>query len=238
MTREEAMLDEDSEDQGVSESHSKPEGVTKESDTPSTLSNPINGPSTSLILIATPQSSNPIPTTKLYKCSKCRQPGHRANKCPVNQSHSQPTDLFNATQPQPDDFFDATQPTDLFATQPTNDCEQGLFFQEESEHNKALLLFTEDSESQSGSDTENDEALCPFCDEEMPANPSDKLLSLRAELLAMPEITQGIGRSGSRSLPFAQTATFCGLHEAERHIIPKGISEGWPTSINFNGLAR
>ncbi|KAH9813049.1 hypothetical protein DFH28DRAFT_1109122 [Melampsora americana] len=49
--------------------------------------------------------------------------------------------------------------------------------------------------------TNHGKILCPMCNEEMPSNPSKKLVSLQADLLAMPNITKGIGHAGAMLLP-------------------------------------
>ncbi|EGG05804.1 uncharacterized protein MELLADRAFT_87717 [Melampsora larici-populina 98AG31] len=92
--------------------------------------------------------------------------------------------------------------------------------------------------SRTSSDSDDGKDLCPFCDEEMPPNPSSKLLKMKAELLLLPNITKGIGRPGAMSLPWLQRASFCGLHDAEREVIPHGLTQGWPTSIDFKKLER
>ncbi|KAH9810602.1 hypothetical protein DFH28DRAFT_1132002 [Melampsora americana] len=88
------------------------------------------------------------------------------------------------------------------------------------------------------SDNEDDDNLCPFCDEPMPLKPSQKLLTEKAILFALPNITKRIGHPNAMSLPFPQTASFCELHHAEKNVIPFGIRKGWPISIDFGLLEQ
>ncbi|KAH9813854.1 hypothetical protein DFH28DRAFT_895888, partial [Melampsora americana] len=80
--------------------------------------------------------------------------------------------------------------------------------------------------------------LCPFCNDPLPLEPSNKLMKLKATLFALPNITQREGHQEAMSLPFPQTAEFCNLHHNEREVIPFGIEQGWPTKIDLGLLER
>jgi hypothetical protein len=129
-----------------------------------------------------------VAAKRVYKCGKCGNPGHRAPKCPL-QLLSIEMDM-NEEDSLPD--------LNLYA-----------------EDDRKLNMNKEDSlppiaeeadESDTPSEPANDKGLCAFCDEVMPAIPSNKLLSLKAKLMALPNITQGIGRPGARSLPVSKPA--------------------------------
>lgn len=83
-------------------------------------------------------------------------------------------------------------------------------------------------------------SICPFCDEPLPKKPSKKLTDLiqhlikrpHAEKRPTPQNPQGI------SLPFFETASCCKMHSDERDLIPYGISQGWPTDIDFSKLPK
>ncbi|GAA6013941.1 hypothetical protein JCM11491_003463 [Sporobolomyces phaffii] len=82
--------------------------------------------------------------------------------------------------------------------------------------------------------------LCPFCDQALPDEPSDRLTSLRQYLLARPNIESRLSARNpdAKYLPIVEIASFCQLHKVERTVIPEGIKRGYPMKINWNDLPR
>ncbi|KAH9810388.1 hypothetical protein DFH28DRAFT_1184437 [Melampsora americana] len=109
--------------------------------------------------------------------------------------------------------------------------------EDDSQQDKDEDDYNHDRDEDNNDHTEEDKKeLCPFCDDLLPAQPFSKLSKMKATLLAMPNICQGIGRMGAMSLPFSQTADLCTLHEARCVLIPLGVSKEQLTTINFEGL--
>jgi hypothetical protein len=140
------------------------------------------------------QSTGPIASTsqsnitkmakRVYKCSKCATPGHRANNCPA------PASVEDTKSQEQMDNQDFLPPPPLIA--------------EEENLLPPIAEEEDDSDTHSNSDIDKDKDLCPFCDDEMPSNPSTELITLKAELMAMPNIRQGMFRPGSRLLPVSR----------------------------------
>ena len=63
----------------------------------------------------------------------------------------------------------------------------------------------------------------------MPLIPSNSLISLQCRL-------QDMAIKLGRALNWKQTADYCSLHGAETSIIPLGIRDGYPASIDFGSL--
>ncbi|KAH9824117.1 hypothetical protein DFH28DRAFT_879628, partial [Melampsora americana] len=158
------------------------------------------------------------PSRRIYKCTICKQPGHRANRCP-NKALS--------------DTTSADVPTSVTHTLETSPAEVITVTNSELSKIKPNFESTKDSE-----DDECDPNLCPFCDDPLPAQPSSRLTTLKSILFALPNIRKQGGHPNAMSLPFPQTASFCALHNAEKHTIPMGICKGWPTSIDWVLLER
>ncbi|KAH9824882.1 hypothetical protein DFH28DRAFT_878763 [Melampsora americana] len=189
---------------------------------------------------------------RVSKCSLCLTPGHNITTCPLRQSQSSTSGGLVAStssaiqRPVSDcsssghsvalDDEDVDRSDSDASSESDSDASDidilGQLGPEEYDDDEQEHA---DDESEQGQEDKN---LCPFCDEPLPATPSTKLVDLEATLLAMPNIRTRVGREGAMSLPFPQTAEFCHLHHAERETIPRGISRGWPTVIDFNGLEK
>lgn len=85
---------------------------------------------------------------------------------------------------------------------------------------------------------DNPDSLCPFCDEVLPQKPSAKLIELLAYLKSRPQVVRRLESKNPLALhlPFSETGTCCQLHRAEKMLIPKGIQNGWPSTISFARL--
>ncbi len=83
------------------------------------------------------------------------------------------------------------------------------------------LIYEDDIESQSN--LEIYENLCPYCGEVLPNVLPEKL---QIELFSM----QG------KPITEIDRYSFCIMHRAELHIIPNGLSKGYPEFIDFNQL--
>ena len=76
-------------------------------------------------------------------------------------------------------------------------------------------------------------SLCPFCDEELPLNPSPFYRSLletaRRKAYPDPRPTNPHGLKAMMGIYVAS----CKRHRFEAHQIPEAMAKGWPTDINF-----
>ncbi|OCF34648.1 hypothetical protein I316_03690 [Kwoniella heveanensis BCC8398] len=74
---------------------------------------------------------------------------------------------------------------------------------------------------------------CPYCSEPMPSKPSKYLTQLqdRLEEISTPCPTES--NPSARNLPWQQHIDFCNLHRAETSLIPLGIRDGYPETIDF-----
>lgn len=83
-------------------------------------------------------------------------------------------------------------------------------------------------------------ALCPFCDQPLPTDPSQRLVSLQQYLLERPHIESRYSarNPNAKYLPIVEIASFCQLHKVERTIIPEGIEKGYPMVIDWKALPR
>jgi hypothetical protein len=75
--------------------------------------------------------------------------------------------------------------------------------------------------------------LCPFCDENLPRNPSPLYRSLleAARCKAYPD-PRPTNPRGLKALMTVYVAS-CKRHRFEVHQIPEAIAKGWPTDIDF-----
>ncbi|GAA5884755.1 hypothetical protein JCM16303_005260 [Sporobolomyces ruberrimus] len=82
--------------------------------------------------------------------------------------------------------------------------------------------------------------LCPFCDQELPTDPSDRLVSLKEYLLDRPHIEPRLSARNSEAkyLPIVEIASFCQLHKTEKIVVPEGVKQGYPLKIDWKGLPR
>ncbi|KAH9810708.1 hypothetical protein DFH28DRAFT_932592 [Melampsora americana] len=194
---------------------------------------------------------------RVYKCTLCKEPGHRRDRCPNQADDALLGNGLSASTDSP--FEGSTEPNRLIKSSGLNQS-TSLIKTSSASTNSASLRNTlapntskssrwaqsslsdqEDGRSEDSSvgslwpDAEDGD-LCPFCDDPLPPDPSTKLLRLKADLFALPNISKRVGHPDAMNLPFPQTAAFCALHHAERVTIPKGIQEGWPTAIDFKSL--
>ncbi|GAA5864877.1 hypothetical protein JCM8547_009258 [Rhodosporidiobolus lusitaniae] len=84
------------------------------------------------------------------------------------------------------------------------------------------------------------DTLCPFCDDELPHNPSSELVALKRYLLSRPEAKPAPTLINCKAvrLTVAQTAEFCKMHKVEREVLPHGVAQGWPETVDWEGLAK
>ncbi|KAH9823022.1 hypothetical protein DFH28DRAFT_880972, partial [Melampsora americana] len=180
-------------------------------------------------VFASPQS-HPAKAKRTYKCSNCKDPNHRASRCP-DKALPHVTPLLPSRQPPPSQLF-AT----ALVRSPSRDLEPNFGKSNASikspEEDLLELSLLEDlgtiSVERLGSDSDEDN-VCLWCEEPLPSAPSKRLEKLKATLCALPN---------AMSLPFPQTASFCNLHQAERDVIPLGKLEGWPLQIDFDLLKK
>lgn len=79
--------------------------------------------------------------------------------------------------------------------------------------------------------------LCPFCDEEWPKEPSEKLLRLKAAAMASAVPSpRPRNPGGMRSNSFTNFVSMCLQHRYETAVIPHGLEQGWPQVIDFDAL--
>ncbi|GAA5948813.1 hypothetical protein JCM3765_003910 [Sporobolomyces pararoseus] len=80
--------------------------------------------------------------------------------------------------------------------------------------------------------------LCPFCDQPLPEQPSERLSSLKSYLLARPHIESrhSFRNSKAKYLPIVEIASFCQLHKVEKTVIPEGRAKGYPVKIDWKAL--
>lgn len=78
--------------------------------------------------------------------------------------------------------------------------------------------------------------LCQYCDEPWPENPSAELSRMRAgydkQTRIRPRSLNALGRQSSTNI----AASLCDMHRNESIIIPAGLAEGWPATIDFEAL--
>jgi len=81
-------------------------------------------------------------------------------------------------------------------------------------------------------------SLCPFCDEELPPNPSPFYRSIfeaaRRKAYSDPRPTNPRGLKAQMGVYIAS----CKRHRFEAHQIPEALAKGWPTDINFGRVRR
>ncbi|WRT65504.1 uncharacterized protein IL334_002447 [Kwoniella shivajii] len=75
--------------------------------------------------------------------------------------------------------------------------------------------------------------LCPYCSGPFPVEPSPNLLRLKAELHSISTPMPTSRNPDARSLNWQRHIDFCALHQAETSVIPLGIRDGYPKSIDF-----
>lgn len=75
--------------------------------------------------------------------------------------------------------------------------------------------------------------LCPWCDQQLPADPTPRLKSLmesvRSKSYASPRPSNPLGLGA----PLTASVVVCQRHRFESHQIPKAQAKGWPTKIDF-----
>ncbi|KAH9820207.1 hypothetical protein DFH28DRAFT_885952 [Melampsora americana] len=143
------------------------------------------------------------------KCSKCKEPGHTKNMCPLVSRQQDPTlEELQLDQDENTQNDDSSSEFSLTLRQ----------IPEELDH---------DSNSQDGND--DNAPICPFCNDPLPSQLSEKLQSLLESLLK---------RSHRVSLSMSDTIAFCAMHNAETVYVPIGIENGWPLSIHFDDLSE
>lgn len=82
------------------------------------------------------------------------------------------------------------------------------------------------------------ETICPFCDEDLPKNPSDLLLSLTKEARKYSRPYPRIANKLGLTAPIERYIEVCQRHEFETVELPKAESKGWPKKIEFKALPR
>ncbi|GAA5995860.1 hypothetical protein JCM5350_007962, partial [Sporobolomyces pararoseus] len=82
--------------------------------------------------------------------------------------------------------------------------------------------------------------LCPFCDQPLPEEPSERLSSLKRYLLARPHIESrhSFRNPKAKYLPIVEIASFCQLHKVEKTVIPEGRAKGYPVKIDWRALPQ
>lgn len=76
--------------------------------------------------------------------------------------------------------------------------------------------------------------LCDYCDEELPENPSPRLVSLLAKPLRGSRLDPTPSNPNHRTVSLARSIDICLLHRAERDVIPLGITKGYPGTLDFD----
>jgi hypothetical protein len=75
--------------------------------------------------------------------------------------------------------------------------------------------------------------LCPWCDQQLPADPTPRLKSLiesvRSKSYSSPRPSNPLGLGA----PLTASVAVCQRHRFESHQIPKAQAKGWPTKIDF-----
>lgn len=75
--------------------------------------------------------------------------------------------------------------------------------------------------------------LCPWCDQQLPADPTPRLKSLiesvRFKSYSSPRPSNPLGLGA----PLTASVAVCQRHRFESHQIPKAQAKGWPTKIDF-----
>ncbi|THV02939.1 hypothetical protein K435DRAFT_617308, partial [Dendrothele bispora CBS 962.96] len=79
--------------------------------------------------------------------------------------------------------------------------------------------------------------LCPYCDRKMPENPSTKLQQLLKHLEKKSTFAPRPSNSYGRKASLADFSLVCQQHVLETDMLSKAILEGWPLSVDFDGLA-
>lgn len=84
--------------------------------------------------------------------------------------------------------------------------------------------------------------VCPFCDEPLPSQPSQRLLDAIEELKQRPDAERDFDSPNpdAYDLPFGVAETVCRLHRDEAITIPSGRERGWPAAdeIDWPRLPR
>jgi hypothetical protein len=78
--------------------------------------------------------------------------------------------------------------------------------------------------------------LCPFCDELLPEQPSDKLkMLLRAASNRAVNRARPANKLGLKA-PLQVYIGVCERHRFEAKLLPQAAKAGWPTTIDFNAI--
>ena len=84
--------------------------------------------------------------------------------------------------------------------------------------------------------------ICPFCDEPLPTEPSQRLLDAIEELKQRDDAERDYDSPNPNAyeLPFGVAETVCRRHRDESHTIPEGRARGWPSAeeIDWARLPR
>jgi hypothetical protein len=80
--------------------------------------------------------------------------------------------------------------------------------------------------------------LCPFCDGQLPDEPSDTLLSLIKEARIYSRREPRIANKLGLTAPIERYIEVCQRHEFETVEIPKAIFFSWPSKIDFTALPK
>lgn len=77
--------------------------------------------------------------------------------------------------------------------------------------------------------------LCPFCDDQLPAEPSATLRQLLQDATARahPEPRED-NPYGLCSSTLEDLAIVCGRHRVESDVIPRARREGWPSQVDWD----
>lgn len=78
-------------------------------------------------------------------------------------------------------------------------------------------------------------ALCPFCDEKLPAEPSATLRQLLQDAVARAYPEPRVDNPyGLRSTKLEDLIVVCRRHGVESDVIPRARREGWPLQVDWN----
>lgn len=124
---------------------------------------------------------------RVSKCSLCSKPGHKITTCPRRQSQPEARTLDDVLE---DGAYSQRSWSDSEGTRSSSGDDQSP---EEDSDSESLPLLIEDS-PKVDSDNKSQEDLgdiCTYCDEPLPAIPSDRLKKMEATLSIMAKRTKG-----------------------------------------------
>ncbi|KAJ7135718.1 hypothetical protein C8R44DRAFT_531496, partial [Mycena epipterygia] len=80
-------------------------------------------------------------------------------------------------------------------------------------------------------------SLCDYCDQILPAVPSDQLIAMGQKLYRVSWSQPLPDNPNHRRTPLiTMTVDYCQRHRFEREHLPEAICGGWPFSPNFSRL--